>query len=177
MIKFFRKIRQSLLSEGKTGKYLKYAVGEIVLVAIGILIALWVNDWNENRKNNLAENNYLTALLEDYEDNLALSIKIINRIENSLPHLITLIEQSSLEKPTLSVDSLNTAFSILNNMPAYSSTDRTYNNLMGSGDLKLISNDELKTNLAKYYKSLYILNLVQGTHEMELVQSFQPYIM
>jgi hypothetical protein len=50
MIKFLRKIRQNLLSEGKTGKYLKYAVGEIVLVVIGILIALQINNWNEKRK-------------------------------------------------------------------------------------------------------------------------------
>ena len=50
MIKFFRKIRQNLLSEGKLGKYIKYAIGEIILVVIGILIALQINNWNENRK-------------------------------------------------------------------------------------------------------------------------------
>jgi len=50
MIKFFRKIRQNLLIENKTGKYLKYAFGEIVLVVIGILIALSINNWNEGRK-------------------------------------------------------------------------------------------------------------------------------
>lgn len=51
MIKFFRKIRYSLMSENKTGKYFKYAIGEIVLVVIGILIALQINNWNESRKN------------------------------------------------------------------------------------------------------------------------------
>ena len=51
MIKFFRKIRQNLLIENKTGKYLKYAIGEIILVVIGILIALQINNWNEQRKN------------------------------------------------------------------------------------------------------------------------------
>ena len=50
MIKLFRKIRQNLLSEGKTGRYLKYAIGEIVLVVIGILIALQINNWNEENK-------------------------------------------------------------------------------------------------------------------------------
>ena len=50
MLKFFRKIRQNLLSEGNTGKYLKYALGEIVLVVIGILIALQVNNWSEIKK-------------------------------------------------------------------------------------------------------------------------------
>ncbi|MCB0461581.1 MAG: DUF6090 family protein [Flavobacteriaceae bacterium] len=50
MIKFFRHIRKSLLMENKTGKYFKYAIGEIVLVVIGILIALSINNWNEKRK-------------------------------------------------------------------------------------------------------------------------------
>jgi hypothetical protein len=49
MIKLFRNIRKNLLNEGKTTKYLKYAIGEIVLVVIGILIALSINNWNSNR--------------------------------------------------------------------------------------------------------------------------------
>ena len=49
MLKFFRKIRQNLLTEGKTTKYITYAIGEIVLVVIGILIALSINNWNEGR--------------------------------------------------------------------------------------------------------------------------------
>lgn len=49
MIKFFRKIRQNLVMENKTSKHFKYAIGEIVLVVIGILIALQINNWNSNR--------------------------------------------------------------------------------------------------------------------------------
>ena len=51
MFTFLRKIRKSLIESGSTGKYLVYAVGEIALVVIGILIALQVNNWNENQKN------------------------------------------------------------------------------------------------------------------------------
>ena len=61
MIKFFRSLRMQLLSENKTGKYLKYAIGEIILVVIGILIALQINNWNENRK---LHNEELGLLLE-----------------------------------------------------------------------------------------------------------------
>lgn len=56
MIKFFIKIRQNLILEGKSGKCLKYAIGEIILVVIRILIAIQINNWNENRKNNIQEN-------------------------------------------------------------------------------------------------------------------------
>lgn len=52
MFKFFRHIRQQLVSEGKTAKYFKYTIGEIALVVIGILIALQINNWNEDRKAN-----------------------------------------------------------------------------------------------------------------------------
>jgi hypothetical protein len=55
MIKLFRKIRQDLLSKGKTGKYLKYAIGEIILVMIGILLALQVNNRNDARKDSIKE--------------------------------------------------------------------------------------------------------------------------
>ena len=65
MIKIFRKIRQNLLSEGKTGKYLKYAFGEIVLVVIGILIALQINNWNTAKNQERQRQNFLTDLGEE----------------------------------------------------------------------------------------------------------------
>ncbi len=176
MIAFFRKIRQSLLSENKTGNYLKYAIGETVLVVIGILIALQLNNWNENRKDRLAETVYLQELLEDFEINQGRSQEVIARLEEVIPKLIGVLEQSALEQPTIPVDSLNKDFILIQSMPAYTSTDRTYNNLIGSGDFKLISRPEIKTAIASYYKGLELLNLVQASHEMELVNSIQPYI-
>jgi len=65
MIKFFRKIRQNLLIENKTGKYFKYAIGEIILVVIGILIALQINNWNENRKAQKQETQIYTEIKSD----------------------------------------------------------------------------------------------------------------
>lgn len=65
MIKFFRKIRKNLLSEGKTRAYFKYAIGEIVLVVIGILIALSINNWNESRKTNLSNQALIDVLIAD----------------------------------------------------------------------------------------------------------------
>ena len=65
MIKFFRKIRQKLLTENKFSKYLIYAIGEIILVVIGILIALSINNWNDSRKNDNLRDNYIESLKKD----------------------------------------------------------------------------------------------------------------
>ncbi|NND94281.1 MAG: hypothetical protein HKN45_05405, partial [Flavobacteriales bacterium] len=65
MIKFFRTIRQKLLSESKFSKYLIYAIGEIVLVVIGILLALQINTWNEERKTEQLEQSLLQEMKED----------------------------------------------------------------------------------------------------------------
>lgn len=62
MIKFFRRIRRALLADGKTSQYLKYAVGEIMLVVVGILLALQINNWNQDRKDNKALNEYLVKI-------------------------------------------------------------------------------------------------------------------
>ncbi len=69
MIKFFRPIRKSLLMENKTSKYFKYAIGEIILVVIGILIALQINNWNEGRKERILEKRMLEELVENLEYN------------------------------------------------------------------------------------------------------------
>jgi hypothetical protein len=69
MIKFFRKIRQNLLLENKTGKYFKYAIGEIVLVMIGILLALQVSNWNQDRKDRISERELLDNIHRDFVQN------------------------------------------------------------------------------------------------------------
>ena len=104
MIKFFRKIRQNLLSEGKTEKYLKYAIGEIVLVVIGILIALQINNWNENRKTEIKIKNSLIALRNDLiQDTLLIRKRLpfINEQYNLNESL-----RARVSKPTATIDTL-----------------------------------------------------------------------
>ena len=80
MIKFFRHIRQQLIRDNKMGKYFKYAIGEIILVVIGILIALQINNWNENRKLKQQEAKYYCQLVAD----LNADISNIKRTQKSL---------------------------------------------------------------------------------------------
>ncbi|MFC3880480.1 DUF6090 family protein [Algoriphagus namhaensis] len=96
MIKFFRKIRQNLLLENKTGKYFKYAIGEIVLVVIGILIALQINNWNENRKDRIIEKEILTELIATTKSNhesLLKGLKSWESTTKSLNLIIQIIDQ------------------------------------------------------------------------------------
>ena len=65
MIKFFRQIRQSLVRQGKSQKYIVYAVGEILLVVVGILIAVQINNWNENQKKLIQKKDYMFSLTND----------------------------------------------------------------------------------------------------------------
>ena len=101
MIKFFRKIRQNLLSEGKTGKYLKYAIGEIVLVVIGILIALQINNWNEQSKAKKSADIQLSQLYQNISDHLSL-LKTLNEVvKNNLVSNQNLSEQFQQINPLI----------------------------------------------------------------------------
>ena len=82
MIKFFRRIRYDLMEKNKTGKYLKYAIGEIVLVVIGILIALQINNWNENQKLEKKTQDYYVQLLDDLNNDIVSAQNTINEFSN-----------------------------------------------------------------------------------------------
>jgi hypothetical protein len=93
MIKFFRKIRFNLMEQNKTSRYFKYAIGEIILVVIGILIALQINNWNESRKSKTFETEILTQIqanlikdkitLEEIASNFQKAVASSNKILDS----------------------------------------------------------------------------------------------
>lgn len=105
MLNIFKKIRYNLMSTNKTGKYLKYAIGEIILVMIGILLALQVNTWNETRTKKASLNTYLKNLSETFKGD----IKTMDKLEttnafrfHSMQYLLEFSDQipynASLEK-------------------------------------------------------------------------------
>ncbi|MBF8151579.1 hypothetical protein ITJ86_16885 [Winogradskyella sp. F6397] len=144
MIKFFRKIRQNLLMENKTEKYFKYAIGEIVLVVIGILIALQINNWNENRKSSKIRNNYYKQVLQDLEkDTIYINKNIIN-LDSSLSkyqnYLEKLPEAESTNDVIPLLGALNWEFWYIN------FNTNTIESLISTGDIKLMS-DEIRNGL------------------------------
>src|SRR5210317_1021130 len=110
MIKFFRKIRFNLMNENKTGKYLKYAIGEIVLVVIGILIALSINNWNEDRKNRIYEKRalkeLLTSLKKDAELNQFIMTNINGRNE-AINYILSFVDSGNIETDIIFMNKLN----------------------------------------------------------------------
>jgi hypothetical protein len=153
MIKFFRKIRQNLLSEGKTGKYMKYAIGEIVLVVLGILIALSINNWNDHRKGKIKKNILLNALKVEFNNNLA-QLDSVLKYDN-------LVVKSSFE-----FLKINSSDSILNDsqymriLLQNTSWNWTFDPQIGalqsgksSGDLNFIE-DKTLTNLLYSYSDM-----------------------
>jgi len=99
MIKIFRNIRKSVVNEGRTTNYLKYAIGEIVLVVIGILIALQINNWNEQRKLNHNDLQLCKELLNDaVADSIFFESRHVGLVElKSAIHYI--LEKPELRKP------------------------------------------------------------------------------
>jgi hypothetical protein len=153
MIKFFRKIRQNLLSEGKTGKYLKYAIGEIVLVVIGILIALAINNWNQNRINTCKQQDYLIGLKNDLEKQITsfnTSVQFYDRIIGKGESI--LVDFSSIGK-LIEIDSVNRKLSYLMYSGGYPEITTTFNELNSTGQLNLIKEKSLRSQVIKYYQN------------------------
>lgn len=92
MIKFFKKIRQNLLSEGKTGNYLKYAIGEIILVVIGILIALQINNWNQKQIEKKQVRNIYAKIVQDFNQSAVEIERSIIQMENVYPLMQNIIK-------------------------------------------------------------------------------------
>ncbi|PNQ72542.1 hypothetical protein C1T31_10320 [Hanstruepera neustonica] len=106
MIAFFRKIRQNLLTEGKTVKYLKYALGEIILVVIGILIALQINNWNEGKKNQAKETLLIKNIVEDLKSDTVHMNKALNELDEQLQVVDSLIAKATDSLKTLNYNTM-----------------------------------------------------------------------
>lgn len=156
MIQFFRKIRQNLLSENKVSKYLIYALGEIILVVIGILIALQINNNNEVHKIRDKELQYLKNLRSDLHLNMT-------EIDNYIAMRTIRIESANkvIEyyegKPLVDLNDFNLHAVNVYTWQKFFQADNTFQELINSGNLAIISNERIKNqllNLETRYKKL-----------------------
>ena len=175
MIKFFRKIRQNLLMENKTGNYFKYAIGEIVLVVIGILIALQINNWNENRKSAEIENKILIEISNGLEKDL-IDVNI-----NKKGHVLGLnaIEywNKIINNENVNIDSIQIQYHrLLRNFISVQNTSG-YESLKSRG-LELVKNDSLRLEIISLYEENYsiIKKIEEEYHENKFYKNYYKEI-
>ena len=147
MIKFFRKIRHNLIQTGKTSKYLKYAIGEIILVVIGILIALQINNWNESNHLKIEELKSLESLLSEFQGNLQ-EFDITHAEQLNRNNAINQILFSDVSNYSLS--SLDSLYLKANFNWTYNPSFSIYNSLINTGKIQLISNETLKNKISQF---------------------------
>jgi len=150
MIKFFRKIRYDLIEKNKTGKYLKYAIGEIVLVVIGILIALSINNWNQNRINSLSESLLLKEINTEFKFNkeeLESTVKAYVRIRDQCDYIRKSFPtvHSEIDK-----DSLSKALHQIRNLSSADLSMGSISTLINTSSFEIISNTELRSLLIQW---------------------------
>ena len=150
MIKFFRKIRHNLLLEGKTGKYLKYAIGEIILVVIGILIALQINNWNENRKDEIKEQVILISLKVNLLENLKL-LNLANQATIKAYYAsLNLHELTTPNGNNINSSKIDSLISVTFDYFTFDPNSGTINEIINSGQLNIIKNEELKNQISNW---------------------------
>jgi len=152
MVKIFRKIRQRLLSENKFSRYLLYAIGEIFLVVIGILIALQINNWNESKKNQKIELRYLKELKSEFAQNLVLANESIRSNENikaSSAKMLKFTGEKRIEISEMELAlTMNQSFAP---NPRYIPSPSIIEDLINSGIIASINNDTLRIQLAEWF--------------------------
>ncbi|WP_148453784.1 DUF6090 family protein [Formosa maritima] len=148
MIKFFRKFRENLVMENKTGKYLKYAIGEIALVVIGILIALSINNWNDNRKNRISERELLDNIHRDFVQNKIQfdTVKAINY--QNLATLNSKIALFPIERDSAKIVAFQSYPPIQG--ISYNPYSSSIKSVIYSNSLELIQDEELRKYLVSW---------------------------
>jgi len=158
MIKFFRNIRQKSIKENKVTNYLKYAFGEIILVVVGILIAVSINNWNERLKNKTSEQELLISLLQEFETNL----EILNKtIQTNTTISETCVKIGEFTGPSLTnineKEISQYMMEAFKNEAKYIPNNGIINEANNSGKLSLISDSNLRKSISTWLSQLKLV--------------------
>ena len=153
MLRFFRKIRRALLEDGKMRRYILYAIGEILLVMIGILLALQVNNWNQGRQDKILENQYLERLIFEIKKDTSSfknEIEINENRNKAIRNFIVALDDPNIEESEL-LSSAKTFFTYGWFLPEFRVAKSTFTDLSSSGQMNLIRNVNLRDQLMAHY--------------------------
>ena len=165
MLPFFRKIRWRLAQDNQFWKYSRYAIGEIVLVVIGILIALQVNSWNQDRINNNIQKQYLHRIQRDIKKDLEKLRFLKNRHQERIIKVNKFIDYFGEKQ--IDQDTFNDLFWSIHYPDDFIETNDTYNDMVNSAKLDLISSDSLKIKIIELYSHYDALNQYENHIAMD----------
>jgi len=152
MLRFFRTIRKKLIEQSKVRNYFFYAIGEIILVVIGILIALQINNWNEFRKERIVESNILKEILVNLDRDIkSLDLKI-NECNEFVTHSTKVLQH--LQNKTPITDSLKYYYSALIGHGNFQPTTIAYENLKTKG-VDIITKESTRQAISELYSITY----------------------
>ena len=158
MFRFYRQLRKNLIGNGQVRRYFLYALGEIALVVIGILLALQIDAWNTDRIDRKKEVLYLKEIrgnLEDDLNNVVYSIDFNQKKDSIIQVCLTTMLEAESDEEAM--------FKILENMPmlaefsVYTQNRVAFNNMLSAENIDLISNDSLRTRLSTFYSEANLL--------------------
>lgn len=176
MLKLFRRIRKKLLDEGNLRKYLIYAIGEILLVMIGILLAVQVNNWNEERKDRNSEKDLLKALHKDFlvsSKALPRKMGILTRQDSIMIHLLSMCGPQEKSISSIEADRL---LSQMDSYPSFEPTNGTILNILNSGKIDIIKNDELRDLLSNWMSLIDDIRVNEQEQRNFMLHSLHPYL-
>lgn len=173
MIKVFRKIRQRMLTENRFSKYILYAVGEIILVVIGILIALAVSDWRKELNNRETEQRLLSGLHQGIKNDIRL---LEAELQKTNMALVSLKELDSLLKYELPKhdEHLNSLFGSVYGIRALNLNRALYEDLKSTG-LGIVSDEKLKSQIIDVFENNYASFDGIKKNELSINQVNRPY--
>ncbi len=150
MIKFFRQLRQRMIKDNRISKYLLYAIGEIVLVMIGILLALQVNTWNEARKQNIIHGTVMTRLSEEFRALEPVLAELVAFTHSSRESTALVVNALRMDEPPADEHAFRAALARANWVQNVPQMATSYKELVSTGRLSDIRNVELRKALIRY---------------------------
>ena len=176
MINFFRKIRHKLLTENKFSKYLLYAIGEIFLVVIGILIALQVNNWNEKIKLQNESQEILKALNVEFKNNRAVLKDRIDYLEDANKYVQAVLKLTKSDESQLRQVNIDSIISLSLKYGNYNPANSTILELISSGKLNLIEDGQLKDNLFNWLQILEDTDEDFKNQDLQAITMLEVYL-
>jgi len=174
MIPYFRKIRKKMADDNRPIKYIRYAIGEIVLVVIGILIALQINTWNQEFQHKKLEKKTLENIKEDLLIQMEIIENQLNFENKTLAHADSSL---MIVKSKMDVMSLTRLLDSLSERHTFVSNRVTFDNLGLAGNTTVMSNPDLQNEIVRYYQLLeYTSSVINNNNLYRTNSQFGTYV-